>query len=87
MLGFPLTLKGAARGWFGALQPGSIENCKELGRQFLTHFMASRRRRRPATYLLTLIQTEDESLKTYLTCFNKEHKMSELARKTPTTLH
>lgn len=69
--GFPLTLKGAASGWFEAPQPGSIESFEELGRQFLTQFMASRRRRRLVAYLLIVKQLKDESLKTYLACFKK----------------
>lgn len=33
---FPLTLKGAARGWFKSLAPGSIDTFKELVCLFLT---------------------------------------------------
>lgn len=39
--------------------------------------MMSRTRRRPATYLLTVKQSEDESLKAYLAHFNKEDMMVE----------
>ncbi|XP_040996211.1 uncharacterized protein LOC121242412 [Juglans microcarpa x Juglans regia] len=70
---FPLTLKGSARAWFGALQLGFIDNFDELGRQFLTQFMASRRCRRSIAYLLTVKQREDESLKAYSTHFNNEN--------------
>lgn len=42
-MAFPLTLKGMTRGWFEALQQGSINSFMELGQQFLTQFMASRR--------------------------------------------
>ncbi|XP_040996195.1 uncharacterized protein LOC121242392 [Juglans microcarpa x Juglans regia] len=69
---FALTLKGSTRGWFGTLQPGSIQSFDKLGQQFLTQFMASRRHRRPATYILTIKQRRDESLKAYLANFNKE---------------
>ncbi|XP_040992588.1 uncharacterized protein LOC121239400 [Juglans microcarpa x Juglans regia] len=69
---FPLTLKGIARGWFGALCLESIGSFEELVKQFLMQFMASRRRRIPAAYLLTIKQKERENLKTYLTRFNKE---------------
>ncbi|XP_041019355.1 uncharacterized protein LOC121261165 [Juglans microcarpa x Juglans regia] len=74
---FPLTLKGLARGWFETLQPGSIDNFNELGRQFLTQFMASRRRQRPTAYLLTVKQRKDESLKAYLARFNKEKMIAD----------
>lgn len=51
---FPLTLKGVARAWFGSLPPGSVDNFSELARILLNQFMASRKRRRPVSYLLTL---------------------------------
>lgn len=39
---------------------------------FLAQFMATRRRRRPTTHLMTLKQQESESLKDYVERFNKE---------------
>ncbi|XP_042972828.1 uncharacterized protein LOC122304635 [Carya illinoinensis] len=69
---FSLTLKGIAHGWFGTLRPGTINSFEELAKQFLTQFMASRWRHRPAGYLLTINQKEGKSLKAYLTRFNKE---------------
>ncbi|XP_041001635.1 uncharacterized protein LOC121247335 [Juglans microcarpa x Juglans regia] len=69
---FLLTLKGPKRVWFGSLTLGSIDSFGELARLFLTQFMASRRRSHPAAYLLTIKQGEDESLKAYLSRFNKE---------------
>ncbi|XP_042972935.1 uncharacterized protein LOC122304732 [Carya illinoinensis] len=71
-MALPLTLKGVVRGWFWSLAPKSVGRCGELARMFLTQFMTSRRRRRPTTYLLTIKQREDESLKAYLAIFNKE---------------
>ncbi|KAF5452054.1 hypothetical protein F2P56_027092 [Juglans regia] len=69
---FPLTLKGATRVWFGCLRPGTVDNFNELARLFLTQFMASRTRRKPVAYLLTVKQKDDKSLKSYLSLFNKE---------------
>ncbi|KAF5449771.1 hypothetical protein F2P56_030183 [Juglans regia] len=69
---FPLTLKRVARPWFGSLWPGTVGSFNELARLFLTQFMASRTRRRPAAYLLTVKQRDDKSLKSYLSRFNKE---------------
>ncbi|XP_018840683.1 uncharacterized protein LOC109006003 [Juglans regia] len=69
---FPLTLKGLARVWFGSLTPRSIDSFGELACLFLTQFMASRRRRGPKASLFTIKQGEDESLKAYLSRFNKE---------------
>lgn len=74
---FSLTLRGLARTWFGSLALGSIENFDELACLFLTHFMANRRRRRLAAFLLTIKQREDENLKTYLVWFNKEWMTTE----------
>ncbi|XP_040999817.1 uncharacterized protein LOC121245946 [Juglans microcarpa x Juglans regia] len=69
---FLLTLKGPARAWFGSLAPKSVDIFGGLARLFLTQFMSNRRRRYSAAYLLTIKQTEDESLKSYLTRFNNE---------------
>ncbi|KAF5465376.1 hypothetical protein F2P56_015390 [Juglans regia] len=69
---FPLTLKGAARVWFVSLRPGTVDSVNELAHRFLMQFMASRTRRRPAAYLLIVKQRDDESLKSYLSHFNKE---------------
>ncbi|KAF5481765.1 hypothetical protein F2P56_002393 [Juglans regia] len=69
---FPLTFKGPACVWFISLAPGSVDSFGELTRLFLTQFMSSRRRWRLMTYLLTIKQAEDESLKSYLSRFNKE---------------
>lgn len=51
---FPLNLKGATRESFELLQLGLINSFGELAKLFLMQFMASRRRRRPTTYLLTV---------------------------------
>lgn len=69
---FPLTLKGATRAWFTSLAPNSIYSFEDLARLFIMQFMASRKRRHPEDYLLTIKQQEDESLKAYLARFNKE---------------
>ncbi|KAF5447315.1 hypothetical protein F2P56_032874 [Juglans regia] len=72
MQSFPLTLKGAARAWFGSLRPGTLDSFNKLACLFLTQFMVSRTRRRPAAYLLIVKQRDNESLKSYLSWFNKE---------------
>lgn len=73
---FPLTLKGAARGWLGSLVPRSINIIAKLARLYLIQFMASRKRRCSTAYLLTIKQTENEVLKAYLDRFNKERMMT-----------
>jgi ribonuclease HI len=69
---FPLTLTGVAKEWFAGLPPKSVGNFKELGRLFLTQFLATRRRKKNATCLLTLRQEKEESLKDFMLRFNRE---------------
>ncbi|XP_059439812.1 uncharacterized protein LOC132172342 [Corylus avellana] len=69
---FPLTLSGSARNWFRKLSPGSIDKFEDLGRVFLTQFMTSWTRKKPPSYLLTLKQRNDETLKQFITRFNLE---------------
>jgi hypothetical protein len=51
---FPLTLSGNARDWFRKLPPNSIRHFDDLGRMFLTLFMAGRVRRKPSRSLMSL---------------------------------
>jgi hypothetical protein len=53
---FPLTLTGVAKDWFTQLPPKSVSNFKELGYLFLTQFLATRKRKKNVTCLLTLRQ-------------------------------
>ncbi|XP_059639573.1 uncharacterized protein LOC132281943 [Cornus florida] len=69
---FPTTLKGWARLWFNKLKPGSIENFEELSKQFIGHFIAGQKHRRPATHLLNVKQQKGESLRDYISHFNTE---------------
>jgi hypothetical protein len=48
---FPLTLTGVAKDWFTDLPPKSVGTFKDLGRLFLTQFLATRKgRRAPSAY-------------------------------------
>jgi hypothetical protein len=58
--------------WFNRLSSRLIESCVELGKHFLTHFTGNYKRKRPAVYLLTLKQGENESLKDFMARFNTE---------------
>ena len=69
---FPTTLKGAARIWFSRLMPNSINTFKELSVQFTSHFIGGHRYKKSTSCLISIKQREDESLKSYITCFNKE---------------
>lgn len=76
---FPLTLKGATLTWFVSLALNSICNFENLTSLFITQFMASRKRRRPPMAQLLIVKLqEDESLKLYLTRFNKEQMSTDV---------
>ncbi|XP_043699992.1 uncharacterized protein LOC122650662 [Telopea speciosissima] len=69
---FPSTLKGAARQWFNRLPPRSLSNFTDLGRAFLAHFVSSRVHKKIAANLLAIKQRPNESIRGFLTRFNKE---------------
>ena len=69
---FPTTLKGATRIWFSRLTPGSISTFKELSTQFTSHFIGGHRFKKSIACLMNIKQWEDETLKSYITHFNKE---------------
>nr|XP_023891218.1 uncharacterized protein LOC112003265 [Quercus suber] len=69
---FPTTLKGAARIWFSCLTPGSISTFKELSAQFTAHFIGGHRYKTSTAYLMSIKQREDETLRSYISRFNKE---------------
>jgi len=69
---FPTTLKELARVWFSKLTLNSVSTFKKLSGHFVTHFIRGQRHRRSSTAILSITQREDESLRSYETCFNKE---------------
>uniref|UniRef100_A0A2N9FD92 Integrase catalytic domain-containing protein n=1 Tax=Fagus sylvatica TaxID=28930 RepID=A0A2N9FD92_FAGSY len=69
---FPTTLKGPARVWFKKLMPSSVGSFAQLSRLFFNHFIGGQRYGRPTTHLLNVKQKEGETLRSYLTRFNKE---------------
>ena len=69
---FPTTLKGAARIWFSRLTPNSINAFKELSAQFTLHFIGGHRYKKSTACLISIKQREDETLRSYITRFNKE---------------
>ena len=66
------TLKGAARIWFSRLTPNSVSTFKELSAQFTTHFIGGHRYKKSTAYLMSIKQREDETLRSYISRFNKE---------------
>ena len=69
---FPMTLKGPTRIWFSRLTPNSINTFKELSAQFTSHFIRGHRYKRSIVCLMSIKQREDETLRSYITRFNKE---------------
>ena len=69
---FPTTLKGPARIWFSRLTPNSISTFKELSAQFTSHFIGGHRYKKSTACLMSIRQREDETLRSYITRFNKE---------------
>ncbi|XP_030963384.1 uncharacterized protein LOC115984503 [Quercus lobata] len=69
---FPTTLRGPARIWFSRLTPNSISSFKELSAQFASHFIGEHRYKKSTTCLRNIKQREDETLRSYITHFNKE---------------
>ena len=69
---FPTTLKGPARIWFSRLMPNLINTFKELSTQFTSHFIGGHRYKKSTACLMSIKQWEDETLRSYITRFNKE---------------
>ncbi|XP_043694370.1 uncharacterized protein LOC122645089 [Telopea speciosissima] len=66
------TDEGAARQWFSRLPPRSFSNFTALGWAFLAHFVSSRVHKKIAANLLAIKQQPEESIRSFLTRFNKE---------------
>ena len=69
---FLTTLKGTVRIWFSRLTPNSINTFKELSAQFTSHFIGGHRYKKSTACLMSIKQWEDETLRSYITRFNKE---------------
>jgi hypothetical protein len=74
---FPLTLKGVAEEWFARFPAKLVDNFKDLGCLFLGQFLATQKRKKNPTCLMSLVQGKDESLKDFMLRFNKEKLMVE----------
>ncbi|XP_075669778.1 uncharacterized protein LOC142639498 [Castanea sativa] len=69
---FTITLKGPARVWYNQLTPNLISTFKELGAQFVSHFIGGHQYKKSTTCLMSIKQREDETLRSYIAHFNKE---------------
>ncbi|XP_039137116.1 uncharacterized protein LOC120274646 [Dioscorea cayenensis subsp. rotundata] len=66
---FPLTLTEHAHIWFNNMKEGSISNFNQLRKEFIDAFLINARRKKDASYLLTIKQEEKESMKDYVERF------------------
>ena len=69
---FAITLKGPTLAWFNRLPPSSISSFTELSITFVSHFIRVRMYRKPSYHLLTIKQSSQESLRSYVHRFNAE---------------
>ena len=69
---FAITLKGQALAWFNRLPPSSVSSFKELSIAFVSHFIGARTYRKSSYHLLTIKQSPQESLRSYVQRFNAE---------------
>ena len=69
---FTITLKGPTLTWFNRLPLSSISSFTELSIAFVSHFIGARTYRKPSYHLLTIKQSSQESLRSYVQRFNTE---------------
>ena len=69
---FTITLKGLTLAWFNRLPPSSISSFTELSIAFVSYFIRARKYRKPSYHLLTIKQSCQESLRSYVQRFNTE---------------
>ena len=69
---FPTTMKGLARVWYSKLLPNTITSFQELSKLFINNFVGGQRQKHSSSSLLNIEQGENESLRTFISRFNKE---------------
>ena len=69
---FVITLKSPALAWFNRLPLSSISSFIELSIAFVSHFIGARTYKKPSHHLLTIKQSSQESLRSYVQRFNAE---------------
>ena len=69
---FPITLKDPALAWFNRLPPSLVSSFRELSIAFVSHFIGAKTYRKPSYHLLTIKQSLQESLRSYVQRFNAE---------------
>ena len=69
---FPTTFKGPVRVWFSKIHPNIVSSFEELSKLFVNNFIGGQRQKRSSSSLLTIEQRENESLRSFITRFNRE---------------
>ena len=69
---FAITLKGPALAWFNRIPLSSVSSFRELSIAFVSHFIGARTYRKPSYHMLTIKQSPQESLRSYVWRFNVE---------------
>lgn len=69
---FPTTLKGPTRVWFSKIPSNIVNSFEELSKLFVHNFIGGQRHKRSSSSLLTIEQGENESLRSFITRFNRE---------------
>lgn len=76
---FPITLTRPVRASFNSLESGSVKNFVDLANMFISRFIAEVPAERKTSYLETVKQRRNESLREYVARFNlKALQISEL---------
>ena len=69
---FAIMLKGPALARFNKLPPSSISSFRELSIAFVSYFIEARTYKKPSYHLLTIKQSPQENLRSYVQRFNTE---------------
>ena len=69
---FLTTLKGPARVWFSKIPPNLVSSFEKLSKLFVNNFIGGQRHKCSSSSLLTIEQGENESLRSFITRFNRE---------------
>ena len=69
---FAITLKGPSLVWFNRIPPSSVSSFRELSIAFDSYFIGARTYRKSGYHLLTIKQSPQESLRSYVQRFNAE---------------
>ena len=58
--------------WLSKIPPNIVSYFEELSKLFVNNFIGGQRHKRSSSSLLTIEQGENESLRSFITCFNRE---------------